>query len=175
MALVKRTRCDYLALICTRLAPNSWCHNTRCCSMVLVSLISLFNYRTNSSYARCLSWSYGVINELKWYVSFVGMREHIWQAPTNTSQGYLPITQTTGRVVYLPCSGYYAMPLILATRCVVYYARCSGVRLLLLCGRNVVTYTHHQNDKYVTLCAGFAVMQLPCIQCLAMFMPFFGR
>jgi hypothetical protein len=70
-----------------------------------------------------------------------------------------PVAQATGRVAYLPCGGYYTMPLILATRRVVYYARRSGVRLPLLCVRNVVTYTHHQNDTYVTLFAGVAVMQ----------------
>jgi hypothetical protein len=36
-------------------------------------------------------------------------------------------------------------------RCVVYYARRPGVSLPLLSVRNVVTYTHHQNDTYVTL------------------------
>jgi hypothetical protein len=51
------------------------------------------------------------------------------------------------------------MPLILATGRVVYYARCSGVRLPLLSIRNVVTYTHHRNDTYVTLFAVVAVMQ----------------
>jgi hypothetical protein len=70
-----------------------------------------------------------------------------------------PVAQATGRVAYLPCGGYYTMPLILAKRRVVYYARLSGVRLPLLCVRNVVTYTHHQNDTYVTLFAGVAVMQ----------------
>jgi len=70
-----------------------------------------------------------------------------------------PVAQATGRVTYLPCGGYYTMPLILAMRRVVYYARRSGVRLTLLCVRNVVTYTHHQNDTYVTLFAGVAVMQ----------------
>ena len=67
------------------------------------------------------------------------------------------------------------MPLILATRRVVYYARRSDVRVPLLCVRNMVTYTHHQNDTYVTLFAGVAVMQWPLTQRLAMFMPFFGR
>jgi len=70
-----------------------------------------------------------------------------------------PVAQATGRIAYLPCGGYYTMPLILATRRVVYYSRRSGVRLPLLCVRNVVTYTHHQNDTYVTLFAGVAVMQ----------------
>ena len=64
---------------------------------------------------------------------------------------------------------------MLATRRVVYYARRSGVRLTLLCARNVVRYTHHQNDTYVTLFAGVAVMQWPFTQRLGMFMPFFGR
>jgi hypothetical protein len=70
-----------------------------------------------------------------------------------------PVAQATGRVAYLPCGSNYTMPLILATRRVVYYARRSGIRLPLLCVRNVVTYTHHQNDTYVTLFAGVAVMQ----------------
>jgi len=70
-----------------------------------------------------------------------------------------PVAQAMGRVAYLPCGGYYTMPLILATRRVVYYARPSSVRLPLLCVRNVVTYTHHRNDTYVTLFAGVAVMQ----------------
>jgi hypothetical protein len=69
------------------------------------------------------------------------------------------VVQAMGRVAYLPCGGYYTMPLILATRCVVYYACRSGVRLPLLCVRNVVTYTHHRNDTYVMLFAGVAVMQ----------------
>ena len=69
------------------------------------------------------------------------------------------VAQATGRVAYLPCGGYLTMPPILATRRVVYYSRRSGVRLPLLCVRNVVTYTHHQNDTYVTLFAGVAVMQ----------------
>jgi len=86
-----------------------------------------------------------------------------------------PVARATGRVAYLPCNGYYTMPLILATRRVVYYARRSGVRLPLHCVRNVVTYTHHQNDTYVTLFAGVAVIQWPFTQRLAMFMPFFGR
>jgi len=70
-----------------------------------------------------------------------------------------PVTQATGRVTYLPCGGYYTMALILATRRVVYYAHRSGVRLPLLCIRNVVTYTHNRNDTYVTLFAGVADMQ----------------
>jgi len=70
-----------------------------------------------------------------------------------------PVAQATGRVAYLPCGGYYTMPLILETRRIVYYARRSGVRIPLLCVRNVVTYTHHQKDTYVTLFAGVAVMQ----------------
>jgi hypothetical protein len=69
------------------------------------------------------------------------------------------VAQAMGRVAYLPCGGYLTMPLIPATRRVVYYASRSGVRLPLLCVRNVVTYTHHQNDTYVTLSAGVAVMQ----------------
>ena len=54
-----------------------------------------------------------------------------------------PISQVTGRVAYIPCSGYYTMPPILPTRRVIYYARRSGVRLPLLSVRNVVPYTHH--------------------------------
>jgi len=64
-----------------------------------------------------------------------------------------------GRVPYLPCGSYYTMPLIQETRRVVYYARRSGVRLPLLRVRNVLMYTHHRNDTYVTLFAGVAVMQ----------------
>jgi len=70
-----------------------------------------------------------------------------------------PVAEATGRVAYLPCSGYHTILLILATRRIVYYARRSGVRLTLLCIRNVVTYTHYRNDTYVTLFAGVAVMQ----------------
>jgi len=62
-------------------------------------------------------------------------------------------------VAYNPCGGYYTMPLILATRHVVYYTRRSSVRLPGLCVQNVVTYMHHQNDTYVTLFAEVAVMQ----------------
>jgi hypothetical protein len=70
-----------------------------------------------------------------------------------------PIAQVMGRVAYLPCGSYYTMPLILATCRVVYYAYRSGVRLPLLCVRNVVTYRHRQNDTYVTLYTGVAVIQ----------------
>jgi hypothetical protein len=70
-----------------------------------------------------------------------------------------PVPQVTGGVAYLPCGGYYTMALILARRRVVYYACRSGVRLPVLCVRNVVTYTHHQNNTYVTVFAGVAVMQ----------------
>jgi len=69
------------------------------------------------------------------------------------------VAQATGRIAYLPCGGYYTMALTLATCRVVYYTRRSGVRLLLLYVRNVVTYAHHQNDTYVTLFTGVAVMQ----------------
>jgi len=69
------------------------------------------------------------------------------------------VAQAMGYVAYLPCGGYYTMPLILVMRHVVYYARRSGIRLPLLCIRNVVTWTHHQNDTYVTLLAGVGVMQ----------------
>jgi len=67
------------------------------------------------------------------------------------------------------------MSLILATGCVVFCARRPGVRLRLLRVRYVVTYTHYQNDTYVTLFAGVAVMQWPFTQRLVMFMPSFGR
>jgi hypothetical protein len=70
-----------------------------------------------------------------------------------------PVAQATGCDSYLPCGGYYTMPLIVVMGRVVYYTRRSGVRLPLLCVRNVVTLTHHQNDTYVTLFAGVAVMQ----------------
>jgi hypothetical protein len=70
-----------------------------------------------------------------------------------------PVAQVTGRVAYLSCGGYYSMPFILVTRRVVYYARHSGVRLPLLYVWSMVTDTHHQNDMYVTLFAGVAVMQ----------------
>jgi hypothetical protein len=70
-----------------------------------------------------------------------------------------PLTENqTQPFAYLPCGGYYTMPLILATRRVVYYARRSGFRLPLLCTWNVVMYTHHQNDTYVALFAEIAVM-----------------
>jgi len=87
----------------------------------------------------------------------------------------LPFTQATGRIAYHPCCGYYTMPLILATHRIVYYARRSGVRLPLLCVRNLATYTHHRNDTYVTLFARVAVMQWPFTQRLVMSMPFFSR
>jgi hypothetical protein len=86
-----------------------------------------------------------------------------------------PIAQPLGCVEYIPCAGYYTLPLIHATCRFVYYARHSGVRLSLLCVRNVVTYTHHQNDMNVTHFAWVAVMQWPFTQSLAMFMPFFCR
>ena len=70
-----------------------------------------------------------------------------------------PVAQAMGRVAYIPHGGYYTMPRIVAARRVVYYTRRSGIRLPLLCVRNVVTYTHHQNNTYVTLFAGVAVMQ----------------
>ena len=46
---------------------------------------------------------------------------------------------------------------------------------LLLCARDPVTYTHHQNEKYVTLFAVVAVMLKRFTQRLAMFMSFFGQ
>jgi hypothetical protein len=70
-----------------------------------------------------------------------------------------PVAQATVRVAYIPCGGYYTMPLILGKRRFVYYTRHSGVRLASLCVRNVVKYTHHQNYTYITLFAGVAVMQ----------------
>jgi len=70
-----------------------------------------------------------------------------------------PVAQATDRLAYLPGGSYYTMPLMLATHRVVYYADRFGVRLLLLYVRNVVTYTHCQNDTYITLFAGVAVMQ----------------
>jgi hypothetical protein len=71
----------------------------------------------------------------------------------------LPVAQATGPIAYLPWGGYYTVRLIVGTRRVLYYARHSGVMLPLLWVRNVVTYTHLQNDTYVTLFAGAAVMQ----------------
>jgi hypothetical protein len=65
-----------------------------------------------------------------------------------------PIAQATGHIRYLPCGNYYTMPHSVAMRCVVYYTWHPGVRLPLICMRNVVTYTHNQNDMYVTLFAG---------------------
>jgi hypothetical protein len=50
-----------------------------------------------------------------------------------------PVAQVTGSVAYLPCGGYYTIPLILATGRVVYYARPTSGSLPLLCVRNVVT------------------------------------
>jgi len=70
-----------------------------------------------------------------------------------------PVAQATDRVAHLSCRGYYAMPLIVEMGRIVDYARRSGVRLPLLCVWNVVMYKHHQNDTYVTLFAGVAVMQ----------------
>jgi hypothetical protein len=93
----------------------------------------------------------------------------VTENPTRT------VAQATGRVANLPCGGYYTMPLIHATRRLVYYTCRSGVRLPLLCVWNVVTYTQDQNDTYVTLFAVVAVMQWPFTQRLAMFMPFFGQ
>ena len=43
------------------------------------------------------------------------------------------------------------------------------------CVRDVVTYTHHQNDMCGTLFAAAPVMMWPCTQCLVMFMPFSGQ
>jgi hypothetical protein len=69
-----------------------------------------------------------------------------------------PVAQEMSRVAYLACGGYYTMHLILAMGSIVYYAHHSGIRLPLLCVRNVMTYPHHQNHTYVTLFAGVAVM-----------------
>jgi hypothetical protein len=65
-----------------------------------------------------------------------------------------PVAQATGRVAYLTCGGYDTMPRILAMPRVVYNAHRPGVRLPSLCVWNVVMYTHHQNDTYLTLFAG---------------------
>jgi len=70
-----------------------------------------------------------------------------------------PVACAIGHIAFILCGGYHTMPLILAMRRIVYFARRSGVRLPLLCVWNVVTYTHHQNDTYVTLFAGVAVMK----------------
>jgi hypothetical protein len=70
-----------------------------------------------------------------------------------------PVAKEMGRVAFLLCGGCYTLNLILATRRVVYYTHRSGVRLPVLCVRNVVTYTHHWNDTYVTLFAEVPVMQ----------------
>jgi len=59
------------------------------------------------------------------------------------------VAQATGHIAYLPCAGYYTMPLILATRPVVYYTRRPGIRLSLLSVQHVVMYTHLQNDMCV--------------------------
>jgi len=70
------------------------------------------------------------------------------------------------------------MSLILTTRRVVYYhmdVRHPGVALPLLCIRNEVTYTHHQNDTCVTLFTGTPVTLLLFTQCLVLFMPVCGR
>jgi hypothetical protein len=69
------------------------------------------------------------------------------------------VAQATGRVAYLSCGGYYTMPLIYVTGRVVYYSCPSSLRLPLLCIQNVVTYMHHQNNTYITLFAGVAVIQ----------------
>jgi hypothetical protein len=70
-----------------------------------------------------------------------------------------PFAQATGRIAYFPFGGYHTMPHNLTMSCVVYYNRRSGIRLPLLCVRNVVMYTDRQNATYVTLFAGVAVMQ----------------
>jgi hypothetical protein len=64
-----------------------------------------------------------------------------------------PVAQGTFRIAYLACRGYDTLPFILATRCVVYYARHPGVRLPLLEVRNLETYTYNQTDTCVTLFA----------------------
>ena len=69
-----------------------------------------------------------------------------------------PVPQETGHVAYLPCGCSYTMPLLRAMRLVVYYARPCRVRLPLLSVQNAVTYTHHQNNPYVTLFAEIGVI-----------------
>jgi len=69
------------------------------------------------------------------------------------------VAQTIGRVKYLSCGSYFNMPLVIATRRIVYYPRRSGVSLPLLWVRNVVMSMHHWNDTYVTLFTGVAAMQ----------------
>jgi len=54
MALVE-TRSDYLALVCMGLARNMRCHRDSMLQHGTGNPISLFNYRTNSSKARCQS------------------------------------------------------------------------------------------------------------------------
>ena len=53
----------------------------------------------------------------------------------------------------LPCL------ILLQTGQVVYYDRRSWVRLSLLCVPNVERYTHHRNNKFVTIFPGVEVMQ----------------
>jgi hypothetical protein len=45
----------------------------------------------------------------------------------------------------------------------------------LLSTLNLVTFTYHQNDMFVTLVAGAAVKLQPVTECLAILMPFFGQ
>jgi len=69
-----------------------------------------------------------------------------------------PVAQVMGSNPYLTCAGHYIMLHILVTRRIIYYSRRSGVMLPLVWIRNVVTYTHYQNDMYVTLFTEVAVM-----------------
>jgi len=82
-----------------------------------------------------------------------------WTSYPLTENQMRPVAQATGRVAYLTCGGHYTMRPILATGRVVYYACRSGFTLPSLCVRDVVTFTHHQIDSYVTLFTGVAVMQ----------------
>jgi hypothetical protein len=69
------------------------------------------------------------------------------------------VAPAMGRIASLLWGSYYTIPLILATRLVVYYACRPGNRLLLHCIQNVVTYSHHQNNTCVT---HFAGLDLSC-------------
>jgi hypothetical protein len=77
-----------------------------------------------------------------------------------------------------PLSGYYTISPILATSCIVYYRvnTChSWVRLSSDCVRNVVMYTHNQNDSCFTLFAGAPCTLSQFDQCLALCMHFSSR
>jgi hypothetical protein len=62
---------------------------------------------------------------------------------TLTENYSLPVAPATGHIAYIP-----HVP----------------------CARNVVTFTHHQNDTCITLFTWAAVMLQPLTQCLAMFL-----